>query len=325
MSMPRAATSVATRIETRPALKSVRARTRCDWLRLPWIAAALMPSRSSCSASRLAPCLVRVKTRAWSIRPWATSSRRRSRLRSRSTRMTSCRTSVVAVFRGVDWTWAGSWRKPAASCLDVVVEGRREEQVLALRRQDGEDLADVPDEAHVEHPVGLVEDEDLDRREVGRALVHVVEEAARRRDDDLGAGAEGPELGLVADAAVDRRRTGRAAGRRRSGRSPRPGGRARGSGRGRGRAAAGAAAGRGARPRADARPASRGGTGGSAGRRRPSCRCPSGRPRGRRGRPGRGGSPGPGWGWARCSPGPRQRGGARASARVDRRTRVLCS
>ena len=37
--------------------------------RLPWIAAARMPSCSSCSARRLAPCLVRVKTRAWSTRP----------------------------------------------------------------------------------------------------------------------------------------------------------------------------------------------------------------------------------------------------------------
>src|SRR3989304_219928 len=69
MSMTRAAASGARRSATRAALKSLRARTRCDWLRLPWIAAALMPSRSSCSASRLAPCLVRGKTRAWAIRP----------------------------------------------------------------------------------------------------------------------------------------------------------------------------------------------------------------------------------------------------------------
>ena len=36
---------------------------------LPWIAVALMPSFSSWSARRLAPCLVRVKTSAWSMRP----------------------------------------------------------------------------------------------------------------------------------------------------------------------------------------------------------------------------------------------------------------
>ena len=60
--------------------------------------------------------------------------------------------------------------------------------------------------------------------------------------------------------------------------------------------------------------------GGSAGRTRPSCRCRSGRRRAGRGRRGRAGSPRPGPGWARCSPGPRRRGGARARARGYRRT-----
>ena len=41
-------------------------------------------------------------------------------------------------------------------------------QVLALRRQQGEDLLDVGQEAHVEHPVRLVEDEDLDLAQVRR-------------------------------------------------------------------------------------------------------------------------------------------------------------
>ena len=40
MSRPRAATSVATRIVARPALKSSSARTRWPWLLLPWIAVA---------------------------------------------------------------------------------------------------------------------------------------------------------------------------------------------------------------------------------------------------------------------------------------------
>ena len=45
MSRPRDATSVATRIEARPALKSSSAWTRWPWLLLPWIAVAAMPSR----------------------------------------------------------------------------------------------------------------------------------------------------------------------------------------------------------------------------------------------------------------------------------------
>ncbi len=51
MSRPRAATSVATRMATRPLLKSVSARLRCGWLLSPWMAVALMPSRSSCRAA----------------------------------------------------------------------------------------------------------------------------------------------------------------------------------------------------------------------------------------------------------------------------------
>ena len=93
--------------------------------------------------------------------------------------------------------------QPVGEPPDLVREGRREQQVLAPRRQDREDLADVADEAHVEHPVGLVEDEDLDARQVDGPLAEVVEQAAGRRDDDLGAGAQGADLRVEADAAVD--------------------------------------------------------------------------------------------------------------------------
>ena len=72
-----------------------------------------------------------------------------------------------------------------------------------------DDLADVADEAHVEHAVGLVEDEDLDLRQVDRALADVVEQAARGRDDDLGAVAQRADLRIEADAAVDRDRPDR--------------------------------------------------------------------------------------------------------------------
>src|SRR4029077_5590306 len=79
---------------------------------------------------------------------------------------------------------------PAGEATDVVVEGRREEQVLAPRRQQAEDAPDRLDEPHIEHPVGLVEDEDLDSAQVDRPLLHVVEQAAGGRDDDLGPAAE---------------------------------------------------------------------------------------------------------------------------------------
>ena len=65
MSMPRAAMSVATRHFTRPALKSERACCRAVWDLLPWMAAAVMPALLRSPATLLAPCLVRVKTRAF--------------------------------------------------------------------------------------------------------------------------------------------------------------------------------------------------------------------------------------------------------------------
>jgi hypothetical protein len=55
--------------------------------------------------------------------------------------------------------------------LDLVGEGGREQQVLALLGQQREDLLDVADEAHVEHAVGFVQHQDLDAGEVDGLLV----------------------------------------------------------------------------------------------------------------------------------------------------------
>ena len=58
---------------------------------------------------------------------------------------------------------------------------RREEERLALLRlrQPAQDEAEVRDEAHVEHPVGLVDDEHLDLAGRPDVLLEVVDEAAR--------------------------------------------------------------------------------------------------------------------------------------------------
>ena len=75
---------------------------------------------------------------------------------------------------------------------DLVGERRREEECLAAVRQELEDPPDVRDEPHVEHPVALVEDEDLDLAEVRRPLADEVEEATGRRDEQLDAGSAAP-------------------------------------------------------------------------------------------------------------------------------------
>ena len=84
--------------------------------------------------------------------------------------------------------------------LDLVAEGGAEQQALLPGRQQRQHLADVVDEAHVQHAVGLVEHEDLHLAQVQRALLVVVEEASRRGHQDVDALAEPVDLGLHADA-----------------------------------------------------------------------------------------------------------------------------
>ena len=115
-------------------------------------------------------------------------------------------TSSVGVLRGVTWTEAGLSSRPSASrriSSEKVAENSR------FWRCGGSSArtADVADEAHVEHAVGLVEDEDLDPRQVDGALAEVVEQAAGRRDEDLGTGAQRADLRVEADAAEDGRST----------------------------------------------------------------------------------------------------------------------
>ena len=74
-----------------------------------------------------------------------------------------------------------------------------------MRRQKRHDLADVVDEAHVEHPVRLVQHEDLELAEVDRPLRLQVQETARRRDEDVHAALQRLLLRGVAHAAEDHR------------------------------------------------------------------------------------------------------------------------
>ena len=94
-------------------------------------------------------------------------------------------------------------QQPLCEVADLVGEGRGEEQVLALGGEEGQDRADVADEAHVEHPIRLVEDEDLHAAEVDGSLAGVVEQPSWRGDHDLRVAAQGVDLANEADAAVD--------------------------------------------------------------------------------------------------------------------------
>lgn len=65
--------------------------------------------------------------------------------------------------------------------------GGGEEHSLAIFWQGGDDFLDVPDETHIEHSVGLIENKHLDAPEVYSTLPHMVEEASRSSDNDVNA------------------------------------------------------------------------------------------------------------------------------------------
>ena len=92
----------------------------------------------------------------------------------------------------------------AGELADLAVERGREEHRLAVARDRLDDPVDLRLEAHVEHAVGLVEDEDADAAQVEQAAVDQVLEAAGRRDDDV-CRARALRLSGERNAAVDDR------------------------------------------------------------------------------------------------------------------------
>ena len=117
--------------------------------------------------------------------------------------MMLCSIRSAVVTTGRIPTRTGSVRMPSARRGDLRRDRGREEQRLAPRRQRPDHASDVVDEAHVEHPVGLVEDEHLEPVEADEALAHEVEQAAGGGDQDVDARRHRPDLRVLADAAED--------------------------------------------------------------------------------------------------------------------------
>src|SRR5690606_19195792 len=83
--------------------------------------------------------------------------------------------------------------------------GGGEEQRLPREGDELADALDVRDEAHVEHPVGLVDDQNLDAGEKQLAPLEMVEQAAGRRDQHVGPPLELALLILEGHAADEER------------------------------------------------------------------------------------------------------------------------
>jgi hypothetical protein len=106
----------------------------------------------------------------------------------------------------------------SASWLDAALERRREQQRLRDAGHARDHALDRRQEAHVEHAVGFVEDQQFDGVELGGAALDVVEQAARARDEDVDAAAQLFDLRLHAGATEDGGDVqAQVAGRRRAG------------------------------------------------------------------------------------------------------------
>ncbi len=87
--------------------------------------------------------------------------------------------------------------------LDLGRHGGGEEQGLAREGDHLHDALDVGDEPHVEHAVGLVDHEELDAGEQELAALEMVEQAAGRGDQHVGAAHQLGVLVTEGDAADD--------------------------------------------------------------------------------------------------------------------------
>ncbi len=91
---------------------------------------------------------------------------------------------------------------PGQAC-DVGGHGRRKEHGLPLGGQGGDDLTHIAQETHVEHEVGLVQDEVGYLAEADVALFMQIEQAPRRGDENVHPVGECADLGMLAHAAQD--------------------------------------------------------------------------------------------------------------------------
>ena len=86
---------------------------------------------------------------------------------------------------------------------DVLGERRREQQVLTLGRQTGEDFFHVMDEAHVKHPVGFVEHQNFNVGQVNAALAGQVEQTTRAGNQYVDTAGQCLYLRVRTDTAKD--------------------------------------------------------------------------------------------------------------------------
>ena len=91
---------------------------------------------------------------------------------------------------GIDRHFDGIVEERVGEARDHRRHRRREQQRLPLLGNQRRNLADRGDETHVEHPVGLVEDEDPHGAEGHEPLLEEIEQAPGGGDEDVDSRAE---------------------------------------------------------------------------------------------------------------------------------------
>ena len=86
---------------------------------------------------------------------------------------------------------------------DFRAERCREHQSLTLGGKQLDDAADVVDEAHVEHAIGFVENEEFHFGKINIELTGVIEQTAGRGDEKVAAFEQSFRLRTYVDAAED--------------------------------------------------------------------------------------------------------------------------
>ncbi len=93
---------------------------------------------------------------------------------------------------------------PIDQAIDPAVERGREEHRLVDALHAVEDLLHLGQESHVGHAIGLVEHQDLHRRERQFAALHEVDQPTRGADQHIEPPLERFDLGVHSHAAVER-------------------------------------------------------------------------------------------------------------------------
>ena len=206
MSRPRAATSEAISSFASPLRNASSAAVRADWSRSPCSATALKPwrtsERCSCATSRLRlqKMMAFLKLSAARI-----SAAQRVAL---VVRLAAGLDQLLRDGRGGggglrDFDAHRIVQELLGDALDFRRHGGGEEQRLARERHQLADALDVGDEAHVEHAVGFVDDEQLDAGHQQAAALGMVEQAARRCDQHVDAAHQLAVLVVERNAADD--------------------------------------------------------------------------------------------------------------------------